>query len=86
MVGDDGRGDFVHGETAVGLRDIDRHEAQISRFFQQGAGYVEMLGFDLLGRRQDFVANKVGGGAGDLPLLIGEVFRGHDFVRSRAPR
>ena len=38
MIGDDGGGDLVHGQAAVSLRDIDRHEAKIARPFSARPG------------------------------------------------
>ena len=81
MVGDDRGGDLVHGQAAVLLGYVDGHQAEIAGFFQQGAGDVEMLGFNLFGFGKHLVANKIRGGARDLALLFAEVFRGHDLVR-----
>src|ERR1700733_3036166 len=81
MVGDDGGGDLVHGQASVLLWYVDGHQAEITGFFQQGAGNVEMLGLNRFGFGKHLVANKVRGGARDLALLFGEVFRGHDLVR-----
>ena len=81
MIGDNRGGDLVHGQAAVGLGNVDRHEAEVSGFFQEGAGHFEMLGLNFVGRGKDFVADKLGGGARDLTLLFAEVFRGHDVFR-----
>ncbi len=44
--GDDGGGDLIHSEAAVGFGNIHGHEAEIAGLAQQGAGDGEVLGFD----------------------------------------
>ncbi len=58
-VGDDRGGDLVHGEAAVVFGDIDRHQAEVAGLFQQAAGHVEVLGFDLVGGGQDFIRGEL---------------------------
>ena len=33
IIGNNGGGDLVHGEAAIGLRNVDRHEAEVAGFF-----------------------------------------------------
>ena len=77
-VGDDRRGDLVHGEAAVFFGDVDGHEAEFAGLAEESASDGEVLGFDVCGGRDDFVSGKLVGGVGDLALLVGEVFRSED--------
>ena len=55
VVGDDGGGDFVHLEAAVGFGNIDAAQAQFPGFLQQIAGDGEIFVLHLLDVGHDFV-------------------------------
>ncbi len=76
VVGDDGGGDFVHFEAAVGLGNLDAAEAEVASLFQQIAGNRVILVLDLLGLGQNFVDGKFFGRLPDHLVLLGKIFRG----------
>ncbi len=82
VVGDDGGGHLVHLEAAVLFGDVDGGEAEVGGLLDEAAGDGEVLGLDLVGGGDDLVEGEVGGGLGDLAVLLGEVL-GEEAVRGR---
>ena len=80
VVGDDGGGDFVHFEAAVGFGNFGRAEAEFAGFLQQVAGDGEVLVLDLLDVGKDLVDGKLLRRLADELVLLGEVFGSEDFV------
>ena len=62
-LGDERGGHLVHLEAAIGLGDIDAHEAKVAGLAEKGAGDGEVLGFDFAGGGHDLVGGEVQGGA-----------------------
>ena len=62
VVGDDGGGDFVHFEAAVGFRDLGGAQAEFSGFLQQVARDGEVFVFDLLDVGENLVDREFFGG------------------------
>ncbi len=79
VVGDDGGGDFIHFEAAVGFGNFNRAEAELSGFFQQIAGDREVFVFDLLDVGQNLVGRELFRRLRDELMLLGEVFGGEDL-------
>ena len=79
VVGDDGGGDFVHFQAAVGFGNFNSAEAEVAGFLQQVARDREILVFDFIGLRQDFVVGKLFGGLPDHLLLFGKIFGSEDI-------
>ncbi len=80
MVGDDGGGDLVHFQAAVGFRNFHRAEAELTRFLQQLAGDGEVLVLHLLDIGDNLVDGKLLRGLPDELVLLGEIFRSKDLV------
>ncbi len=80
VVGDDGGGDFVHFEAAVGLGNLDSTEAEVTGLFQQIARDRIIFVFDFFGLGQNLVDGKLFGRLADHPLLLGEIFGREDFA------
>ena len=81
VVGDDGGGDFVHLEAAVGFGDLDGAQPQVAGFFQQIAGDGEILVLDLLDVGKNFVDREFFRRLPDELVLLGEIFGRENFVR-----
>ena len=79
MVGDDGGGDFVHFEPAIGFGNFDSAQAEVAGFFQQVARNREILVFDFIGLGKNLVVGKLFGGLPNHVLLLGKIFRGEDI-------
>ena len=65
VVGDDGGGDFVHFEAAVGFGNLDGAQAEFAGFFQQVAGDGEIFVLHLLDVGENFVDGEFFGSLGD---------------------
>ena len=74
VVGDDGGGDFVQFQSAVGFRYFNAAEAEVARLFQQIARDREVLMFDFFYLRQDFIDRELLCGLSNHLLLFSEVF------------
>ncbi len=81
MVGDDGGGDLVHLQAAIGFRDFDAAQAQVAGLLQQIASDGEILVLHLLGVGKDFVDRELFRRLPDELMLLGEIFGSEDFVR-----
>ena len=86
VVGDDGGGDLVHFQAAVGFGDLDAAQAEFAGLLQQIARDGEILVLDLLGVGQDLVDGELFRRLRDELVLLGEIFGREDFVRTGAPR
>ncbi len=75
VVGDNGGGDFVQFQSAVGFRYFNAAEAEVARLFQQVARDREVLMFDFLYLGQDFIDRELFRGLSNHLLLFSEVFR-----------
>ena len=82
VVGDNGGGDFVHLETAVGFGNFHSAQAQLASLLQQAAGDGEIFVLHLLHVGQDFVDGEFLRRLPDQLLLLGEVFGREDLVRA----
>ena len=80
VVGDDGGGDFVHFEAAVGFGNFDAAQAQFAGLFQQIARDGEIFVLDLLGVGQDFVDGEFFRRLPDQLVLFGEIFGSEYFI------
>jgi len=74
-VGDQARRDLIHFESAVGLGNIDRGEAEVAGLLQQLAGDGVVLVLHLLGVGDDFVVAEIVSGLCDEAVLVGEILR-----------
>ncbi len=81
VVGDDGGGDLVHLQAAVGFGNLDAAQAQVAGLLQQIAGDGEVLVLDLLDVGKDLVDREFFRGLADELVLLGEIFGSEDFVR-----
>ena len=80
VVGNDGGGDFVHFEAAIGFGNLAPAEPEFAGFFQQIAGDGEILVLDLLDVGQDLIDRELFRCLPDQLMLLGEVFGREDFV------
>ncbi len=83
MVRDDCGGDLVHPKSAILLGNIDRSEPKIRGLAQESGQHAGLLGIDIIGGWQNFVAGKLGHRRRHLSLFFVQVLRGEDF-RGRA--
>jgi len=81
VVGNQRGGDLVHAHAAVFLRNVHGSKAQLGGLDQRSPQSPRRLGLDGLGGGENFVACKLGGGRGNLALLLVQLFRGKDFGR-----
>ncbi len=80
VVGDDGGGDFVHFEAAVGFGNFDAAQSQVASLLQQIASDGEILVLHLLDVGQDFVDCEFLRGLPDQLMLLGEILRRENLV------
>jgi len=82
VIGDHGRRDFIHFQAAISLGDLDATEAQFTSFFEEVARNRKILVLDLLRVGKDFIDGKFFRRLADQSMLLGEIFRSENFVRS----
>ena len=75
VVGDDGGGNLVHLEAAVGLWNFDAAQSKFARLLEKLARDGEIFVLDLLHIGQDFVDCKFFRSLADELMLLGEIFR-----------
>jgi hypothetical protein len=82
---DHDRADLVEGEAAQILGNVRGQQAELAGAADQGAGDAPVLGFQAFAHRRHFLADEVGRGSRDQPVLVGQLFRrehraGRDFL------